>query len=35
MSQQLIHEPRPKKYAKWRAMTLAGVYLLMGLHIAH
>ena len=35
MVQQPIHEPRPKKYAPWRAMTLAGVYLLMGLHIAH
>jgi len=35
MDQQPIHEPRPKKYAPWRAMTLAGVYLLMGLHIAH
>jgi Flp pilus assembly protein TadD/ferredoxin len=27
--------PRPKKYARWRAASLAGVYLLMGVHIAH
>jgi tetratricopeptide (TPR) repeat protein/NAD-dependent dihydropyrimidine dehydrogenase PreA subunit len=28
-------EPRPKKFAPWRAATLASVYLLMGVHIAH
>jgi Flp pilus assembly protein TadD/ferredoxin len=27
--------PRPKKYARWRAATLASVYVLMGVHIAH
>jgi len=27
--------PRPKKYARWRAVTLASIYLLFGLHIAH
>lgn len=26
---------RPSRYGKWRAATLGGVYLLMGLHIAH
>lgn len=26
---------RPSRYGRWRAMTLAGVYILMGLHIAH
>lgn len=35
MSHQIVHEPRPKKYAPWRAATLASVYLLMGVHIAH
>lgn len=35
MAQTTAKEPRPKKYARWRAMTLASVYLLMGVHIAH
>lgn len=35
MAQAIAKEPRPKKYAPWRAMTLASVYLLMGVHIAH
>jgi tetratricopeptide (TPR) repeat protein/NAD-dependent dihydropyrimidine dehydrogenase PreA subunit len=26
---------RPSRYGKWRACALAGVYVLMGLHIAH
>ena len=26
---------RPRRYARWRAATLAGVYLLFALHIAH
>lgn len=26
---------RPSRYGRWRAATLAGVYVLMGLHIAH
>jgi len=28
-------EPRPKRYSRWRAGTLASVYVLVGLHIAH
>lgn len=28
-------EHRPKRYSRWRALTLAGVYVLMGVHIAH
>jgi Tfp pilus assembly protein PilF/NAD-dependent dihydropyrimidine dehydrogenase PreA subunit len=35
MAQEIANEPRPKKYAPWRAATLASVYLLMGVHIAH
>lgn len=27
--------PRPSRYGRWRAATLAGVYVLMALHIAH
>ena len=26
---------QPSRYSKWRAATLAGVYVLMGLHVAH
>jgi Flp pilus assembly protein TadD/NAD-dependent dihydropyrimidine dehydrogenase PreA subunit len=28
-------QPRPKKYSKWRAATLASVYVLMAVHVAH
>ena len=28
-------EDKPSKYGKWRALTLASVYVLMGIHIAH
>ncbi len=28
-------EHRPRNYSRWRAATLTGVYVLMGLHIAH
>ncbi len=30
-----VKQPGASRYGKWRAATLAGVYVLMGLHVAH